>query len=470
VASKTFDLIIIGSGSGNSLIGPEYDDARVAIIESGTFGGTCLNVGCIPTKMYVYAAEVAGTIRSASRYGVDVHIDGVRWPDIRDRIFDRIDPISDGGRNYRAEAGNVTLFAGRASFTGPKTLEVTSADGTQHVITGERIVIATGARPMIPPVIADSGVAVYTSDTVMRMEHLPATMIIVGGGYIASEFAHIFSALGVAVTLVIRSNGLLRHLDDDISDAFTAAAKQQWDVRLGHTISGMSNLSEGGVRVELFDGDGHVDVVKAEVVLVATGRLPNSRDMGLDLAGVAVEDDNRIRVDAFGRTTAPDVWSLGDVSSAHQLKHVANHEARVVAHNLAHGDDLQPFRHTYVPAAVFTHPQIATVGLTEKQAREAGHDVAVKVQKYGDTAYGWAMEDTDSFVKLVADRATGLLVGAHFLGPQSSSLIQPLIQAMTFGLGVHTMARDQYWIHPALAEVIENALLGLDMGPAPSSH
>ncbi len=466
VASNYFDLIIVGSGSGNSLIGPEYDDARVAIIESGTFGGTCLNVGCIPTKMYVYAAEVAGTIRSASRYGVDAHLDGVRWPDIRDRIFGRIDPISDAGREYRAEAGNVTLFAGRAAFTGPKTLEVTSNDGIQHVITGEQIVIATGARPMIPPVIADSGVAVYTSDTVMRMEHLPATMIIVGGGYVASEFAHIFSALGVGVTLVNRSNGLLRHLDEDISDAFTAAAKQQWDVLLGHTISAMSNRSEGGVRVELSDGD----ILVADVVLVATGRLPNSHDMGLDLAGVAVEDDDRIRVDAFGRTTAPDVWSLGDVSSAHQLKHVANHEARVVAHNLHHGDELQPFRRTHVPAAVFTHPQIATVGLTEKQAREAGHDVAVKVQKYGDTAYGWAMEDSESFVKLVADRATGLLLGAHLLGPQSSSLIQPLIQAMTFGLGVHTMARDQYWIHPALAEVIENALLGLDIGPAPSSH
>ncbi len=465
MSSNEFDLIIIGSGSANSLIGPEYDDARVAIIESGTFGGTCLNVGCIPTKMYVYAAEVAGTIRSAANYGIDAHIDGVRWRDIRDRIFGRIDPISNGGRDYRADASNVTLFTGRASFTGPKTVSVVDADGPAQEITGTRIVIATGARPLVPDVIAASDVSVHTSDTVMRLEELPATMAIVGGGYIASEFAHVFNALGVEVTVINRSNGLLRHLDAEVSEAFTAAAQAQWNVRLGVTIDTLTPTTEGGARIGLSDGS----TVEADVLLVATGRVPNSANMGLEHAGVEVGKDHRIKVDGHGRTTAPDVWSLGDVSSAHQLKHVANHEAKVVAHNLAHRDDLRSFRHTNVPAAVFTHPQIATVGLTEKEAREAGYDVAVKVQKYGDTAYGWAMEDTHSFLKLVADRKTGLLLGAHFLGPQSSSLIQPLIQAMTFGLPVETMAREQYWIHPALSEVLENALLGLDLGQAPSN-
>ena len=459
-----FDLIIIGSGSANSLIGPEYDDSRVAMIESGTFGGTCLNVGCIPTKMYVYAAEVAGTIRSAGTYGIDADIDAVRWPDIRDRIFGRIDPISAGGRDYRVDASNVTLFTGRASFTGPKTLSVASPDGSTQLITGARIVIATGARPMIPDVISDSGVSVHTSDTVMRLDQLPQTMLIVGGGFIASEFAHVFHALGVEVTIINRSNGLLTHLDSEVSEAFTAAAQAQWDVRLEVTIEELTACTRGGVSADLSDGT----TIEVDVVLVATGRLPNSDGMGLEHAGVALGEDDRIQVDAYGRTTAPDVWSLGDVSSTHQLKHVANHEAKVVAHNLAHGDDLRAFRHTNVPAAVFTHPQIATVGLTERQAREAGHDVSVKVQRYADVAYGWAMEDTGSFLKLVADRKTGLLLGAHFLGPQSSSLIQPLIQAMTFALPVETMAREQYWIHPALSEVLENALLGLEIGSAPS--
>ncbi|MGC1207388.1 MAG: mycothione reductase [Ornithinimicrobium sp.] len=454
-----FDLIIIGSGSGNSLIGPEYANSRVAIVESGTFGGTCLNVGCIPTKMFVYAAEVADTVRGSARYGVDAHIDNVRWTDIRDRIFGRIDPISAGGKDYRADGSNTTLFTGRARFVGPKTLSVTAADGSAQEITGSRIVIATGARPMLPPVIADSDVDVHTSDTVMRLATLPSSMLIVGGGYIASEFAHVFSALGVTVTVINRGQGLLRHLDDEISAAFTAAAVEQWDVRLGLTVEALTPRDGGRAHVTFSDGS----TLDPEVVLVATGRVPNSDDMGLAEAGVEVEDDGRVRVDVYGRTSAPDVWALGDVCSRYQLKHVANHEARVVEHNLTHGDDLRPFRHDNVPAAVFTHPQIATVGMTEREARAAGYDVTAKVQSYSDTAYGWAMEDTQSLLKVVADRASGRVLGAHFMGPQSSSLIQSLIQGMTFGQTAHEMARGQYWIHPALAEVVENALLGLDL-------
>ncbi len=459
-----FDLIIIGSGSGNSLVGPEYADSSVAIIESGTFGGTCLNVGCIPTKMFVYTAEVAGTVRGSARYGVEAHLDTVRWPDIRNRVFGRIDPISAGGRQYREGGDNTTLLTGWARFVGPKTLRVTSPDGSELEVSGEQIVIATGARPMLPPVIADSDVPVHTSDTVMRLAALPSTMLIVGGGYIAAEFAHVFSELGVTVTMVNRGRGLLRQLDEEIGAAFTAAAQEQWDVRLGLTVEDLIARDAGGAHVTFSDGT----TLDTDVVLVATGRVPNSEHMGLAEAGVQVHEDGRVRVDAFGRTTAPNVWSLGDVSSEHQLKHVANHEARVVAHNMSHPEDLRPSRHDIVPAAVFTHPQLATVGLTEHQARAAGHDVAVKVQAYGDTAYGWAMEDTQSLLKLVADRRTGLLLGAHFMGPQSSSLIQPLIQAMTFGLKTYEMARGQYWIHPALAEVVENALLGLDVEHAVS--
>ena len=159
------------------------------------------------------------------------------------------------------------------------------------------------------------------------------------------------------------------------------------------------------------------------------------------------------------------MWALGDASSPFQLKHVANHEARVVAHNLVHPEDLRSFAHDVVPAAVFTRPQLASVGLTEAEARAAGHDVTTKVQRYGDTAFGWAMEDTTSICKLVADRRTGLLLGAHLMGPQASTLIQPIVQAMVTGLRADDMARDQYWIHPALTEVVENALLGLDLAP-----
>ena len=460
-----FDLAIIGTGSGNSLVTPDFDDKRVAVIESGTFGGTCINVGCIPTKMYVYAADVANTITHAAKYGIDATLDGVRWPDIRDRIFGRIDPISKSGKNWRVNGPNTTAFLGHATFTGPNQLEIDTrdeitGDSTRHEITADQIVIATGAHPTVPLAVSDSGVPFHTSDTVMRLDDLPKRLVILGSGFIAAEFAHVFSALGSQVTVVARSNALLRQLDDEISQRFTALAQEQWDVRLNTALTKVSG-DESEVRLDFADGSYAV----GDVLLVATGRLPNTADLGLEHAGIATRGDGRVRVDEHGRTDVEGVWALGDVSSDYQLKHVANHEARVVAHNLVHPDDLRSFDRGYVPQAVFTSPQIASVGLTEEQAKAGGRSYVTTSQAYGDTAYGWAMEDTTGVCKLIADPATGELLGAHLLGYQASNLIAPLIQGMTFGQTVQQMARGQYWIHPALSEVVENALLGLELAP-----
>ena len=452
-----YDLAIVGTGSGNSLVTPDFDDKTVAIVEKGVFGGTCLNVGCIPTKMFVYAAEVALGVRDAARYGVDATLDGVRWRDIRDRVFGRIDPIAEGGKDYRVNGPNTTAYLGEAHFTGPRVLAV-EVDGETQVVTADQIVLSVGAHPVVPDVIADSSVPYHTSDTIMRIDDLPKSLVIVGGGFIAAEFAHVFSALGVQVSVVTRGPAMLRAEDHDISQAFTALAQTQWDVHLNAPVEKVSG-DDHGITVSL-PGDVQVD---GEMLLVATGRTPSTAALNLPAAGVRIHADGRIRVDEFGRTDAEGIWSLGDASSEYQLKHVANHEARVVAHNLVHPEDLRTFDHRYVPSAVFTHPQIASVGLTELQARKAGHDVVTKVQKYGDVAYGWAMEDRTSIVKVVADRSTGALLGAHFMGPDASTLVQPVIQALSFGLGVRDMAHGQYWIHPALTEVLENALLGLDL-------
>ncbi len=458
-----YDLIIIGTGSGNSLVTEDFADKKVAVIERGIFGGTCLNVGCIPTKMFVYAAEVATTIRDAARFGVDATLDGVRWPDIRDRVFGRIDPISDSGRDYRVSGPHTTAYLGQATFVGEREVEVeitrpggAHAVGQKHRITGDQVVIATGSRATIPEVIESSGVPYETSDTVMRLPDLPRSMAIIGGGVIGAEFAHVFSALGVQVTQVQRGDRLLHRLDAEVGTLFTQQAQQQWDLRLNTQVVGASR-SGTGVRLELSEGS----PLEVDVLLIATGRAPNSDGMGLEVAGVQVRPDGRVQVDEHGRTTAGGVWALGDVSAPVQLKHLANHEARVVAHNLVHPDDLRSFAHTNVPAAVFSHPQVAMVGLTEEAAREAGHDITVKLQRYGDTAYGWAMEDTTGVVKLIGDASTGLILGAHFMGPHASTLIQTVIHAMSFGQTAEDVARDQFWIHPALAEVVENALLGL---------
>ncbi|HEX2903327.1 MAG TPA: mycothione reductase [Jatrophihabitans sp.] len=445
-----FDLAIVGTGSGNSLVTPNFDGQRIAIIESGTFGGTCLNVGCIPTKMYVYAAEVANTVRSAARYGIDASLDGVRWRDIRDRIFTRIDPISEAGKRYRQAGPNTTAFLGHAEFTAPRTLSIS----TGEVITADRIVLATGARPAVPAQIAGSGVPFHTSDTIMRIDALPRHLIIVGGGYIAAEFAHVFSAFGVPVTIINRSTQLVRAADSEISHRFTELAGRRWRLRLGCEVRS-ARERDGELALGLTDGS----EVTGDCLLVATGRIPNSDRLNLAAGGVEVLPDGRIKADPYGRTTAEGVWTLGDVSSPHQLKHVANAEARCVAHNLAHPDRLHAFDERFVPSAVFTDPQLASVGLTEDQAKAQGLAYRAVVQHYGDTAYGWAMEDTTGICKLVADPRTGLLLGAHLMGYQASNLIQPLVQAISFGQTVADVARLQYWIHPALMEVVENALL-----------
>ena len=460
--TEHFDIAIIGSGSGNSIADSRFDNKKIALLEeNSTFGGTCLNVGCIPTKMFVYAAEVARTVRDSAKYGVDAHVDAVRWPDIVDRVFGRIDPISESGKSYRAEGSpNVTLFEGHATFVGPRTIDT----GTGAVITADQIVIAAGSRPVVPQSILDSDVSYHTNDDVMRLPELPEHLVILGSGYIAAEFAHVFSALGSKVSIIARKGALLRALDADISHRFTELAAAKWDV---HLDSGESTaISENGLQgVVLTDGT----KVLGDAFLVAVGREPNGDRLDLGTAGIELDAEGRIVVDEFGRTTAEGVFALGDVSSPYQLKHVANQEARVVQYNLLqdawHGDTtaLRANDHRFVPAAVFTDPQIAEVGMTEQQARGAGLDITVKVQNYGDVAYGWAMEDSEGLCKIIAEKGTGRILGAHIIGAQAPTLIQPIIQAMSFGLSTQDMARGQYWIHPGLPEVVENALLGLEV-------
>ncbi|MEB4208681.1 mycothione reductase [Mycobacterium sp. 94-17] len=457
---ETYDLAIIGTGSGNSILDDRFAEKRVAICEEGTFGGTCLNVGCIPTKMFVYAAEVAQTIRDAARFGIDAHVDRVRWDDIVSRVFGRIDPIGVGGEDYRTSAPNIDVYKEHTRF-GPvqsdgRYLLRTDA-GDQF--TADQVVIAAGARAVVPPAILECGARYHTSDTIMRIPELPEHLVIVGGGFVAAEFAHIFSALGSRVTLVVRGSALLRHCDDVLNERFTRIASSKWELHTHRNVVGAENQGSG-VSVQLDDGR----TVRADALLVATGRVSNADRLDLEQAGVAVED-GVVAVDEYQRTTARGVFALGDVASPYQLKHVANHEARVVQHNLLcdwdDTDSMAVTDHRYVPWAVFTDPQVACVGLTENQAIAQGFKVSVKVQDYGDVAYGWASEDTTGIVKLVAERGTGRLLGAHVMGQQASSIIQPLIQAMSFGLTAPKMARGQYWIHPALAEVVENALLGL---------
>jgi mycothione reductase len=450
-----FDLVVIGSGSGNSIPDERFADLSVALVDKGVFGGTCLNVGCIPTKMFVHPADLAVSPRHAAKLGVDLELRAVHFAEIRDRIFGRIDPISEAGLKWRTSNENVTVFPEAAHFLDPHTLQV-----GEQTITADRFVLAAGSRAVIPDLPGLDTVGYHTSDTVMRLPELPRSMVIIGGGYIGAEFAHVFSSYGTQVTVVNRGERMLKREDGEVSARFTELISRRVDLRIRTTVEEVRPADDGRVALSLLGPDGRHQV-GADVLLVATGRVPNADTLALEAAGVDLDDNGYVVVDNHQRTTAEHIWALGDVSSPDQLKHVANQDARVVQHNLLQPDALMESDHRFVPHAVFSDPQVAAVGLTEEQARTQGLDYATATQDYGDVAFGWAMEDTDHFVKLISDKSTGRLIGAHLIGPEASSLIQPLIQAMTFGQRPHDVARGQYWIHPAMAEVVENALLKL---------
>lgn len=482
-----YDLLLIGTGSGNMFLDHRFEGLRTAIAEEWHFGGTCLNVGCIPTKMFVYPASVAELAADSSRYNVSTSFAAVDWSGLQERVFSRIDAIEAGGRDYRTgdRQPNITVVPEHVHFMGPK--RVVTASGEE--ITADRIVIAAGAHPRLPevpgldPAMVDAdGHRLHTSDSIMRIAELPRRLAIVGSGVIAMEFAHVFASFGVDVTVIARGAGLLGTFDVDAAEVFTREFSQHHTVIQGAQVAG---VTETAAEVELrLEPSGRVaaadvpDSVTVDRVLLAIGRTPNTSGIDAAAAGFDVHSDSRLSVDPHQRVLSagepvPGVFALGDISSPHQLKHVANHESMIVGANLAADvaagspgsaldSDLATVNHHGVPGAVFSSPQVAYVGMTEEDARADGHEVTVKIQKYADVAYGWAMADDPGIVKLIADRKSRKLLGAVLVGHEASMLIQPLIQAIAFGLPADEMARGQYWIHPALPEVIENALLGLE--------
>jgi mycothione reductase len=449
-----YDLIIIGAGSGNSIIGPEHDDWRIAMVERSLFGGTCMNRGCIPSKMFIYTADLAEHARDNDRYGISTEFHSADWPKIVQRVFGRIDPIAEGGRQYRHGLPHVDVYEHSAHFVGPRELQV----GDQR-ITGDRIVLAAGARSFIPDVPGIDDVPFHTSDTIMRIPRLPEHLIVLGGGFIASELGHVFGSLGSKVTIVNRSHVLLRAEDHDIAQRYTELARERFDLALGAHVQRVYRTADG-VGVQLRGDDGP-RTIEGDVLLVAAGRIPNSDQLQVHTAGIDTDANGAVKVDEYGRTTAEGVWALGDINGRHQLKHMANGEAKVVRHNLSHPDDLRTFDERPAPHAVFGSPQIGAVGLTEEQAKASGRPYVAITHDYAGAAYGWAMEDTSGFCKLIGDPATGRLLGAHVIGHQASMLVQLLVQGMHLGNTVEEMANGQVWIHPALSEVVEQALLKL---------
>jgi mycothione reductase len=300
----------------------------------------------------------------------------------------------------------------------------------------------------------------------MHIARQPKHLLVLGGGFIASELSHVFRSLGTRITIVNRGHRLLVAEDHDISQRFTELAAERFELMLGAHVERVYMTAQGiGAHLRTADGE---HTIEGDTMLVATGRLPNGDELDAHHAGVKVGPIGEVIVDAYGRTSAPGVWALGDVNGRYQLKHMANGEAEVVQHNLLHPDDLRPLDTRPAPHAVFGSPQIGAVGLTEAQARATGQPITVITHPYGGAAYGWALEDTTGFCKLIGDPSTRRLLGAHIIGYQASMLVQLLVQGMHLGNTVDELATGQVWIHPALSEVVEQALLALAeaFGPA----
>ena len=457
---QQFDLMIVGAGSGNTIPGPDHAGWTIAMIEKDKFGGTCLNRGCIPSKMLIHAADVAETIHTAAPFGITARIERLDWDRITGRVWQRIDPLAEAGEQWRHTQPNTTVFKGEARFIGEKTLEVNG----QH-LTAPRVILAAGSRPAIPDIPGLDQVVYYTSDTVMRLPQQPQRMAILGGGYIGAELGHLFGALGTEITLIHRGDRLLPREDEEISQRFTDLYARRFTVFL-HTQVQRVRQQADTITLDL-PVAGRLQQVTCDVLLLAVGRIPNSDLLDVARAGIAVDAQGRVVTNVYHETNVPGIWALGDITSPHQLKHAANAEARTVAYNVAHPTTPRRSNDFAMPHAVFASPQVASVGLTEQQAQAQGGPYMVGKRAYSATAYGWAIEDTESFVKLLAHADTRQVLGAHIIGPHAALLLQPLVNAMRFGETVDQLAHDTFYIHPALTEVVEQALLEIAPPAAP---
>ena len=452
-----FDMMVIGSGSGLEVsAGAAERGLTVAVVEEGPFGGTCLNRGCIPSKMLIHCADVMETIQQAELFGIKARIESVDWQYIIGRAVNEVDgdarAVEDGNRR----TPNITVFKGTGRFVGEKTLVV-----NEEEISAETVVIAAGTRPSIPDIPGLDKVPYITSDQALRLPEQPRRLAILGGGYIAAEMAHFFGALGTEVTLIQRSPLLLRAEDEDVARRFTEVYQRKFNLLLDARVSRASS-NGAGITLEVSTNGGAQQVV-ADTLLVATGRVPNT-DL-LDVSSTGVETDERgfVRTNEYLETGVPGVWALGDILGKYLLKHSANLEAAYASNNIFNPDHQVAVDYRAMPHAIFASPQVASVGLSEREANALDLNYTAASYDYYDTAYGSSIEDRDGFVKVLANPETGEILGAHIIGTDASVLVQEVANTTRWRLPVDAITQSIY-VHPALPEVVQRAFGQLQMG------
>lgn len=462
-----YDLIVIGSGSGQDVAVAAANQLnwKVAIIEKGALGGTCLNRGCIPSKMLIYTADIAETIRQASKFGIEAKITKINFPAITQYTLTHVTQSSERIKEGTHQNERIDLYQGKGSFvaydpqTRLTTLKVRSHTGDTRQILGKKVLIAAGARPSIPPIPGIDEVEFWTSTEALRAKKQPQSLAIIGGGYISAELGHFYGALGTQVTIIQRGNRLLTREDTDISREFTRVFSQKYTVFLNTTVEQVREETNGIKVICIKDYHNRPREIKAEALLLATGTVPNTDSLEVEKIGIKTNDQGYIMVDEFMQSSVPGIYALGDITGIAPFKHAANYQAKIVFYNLAAGENRYKANNRIIPRAVFSSPQIAAVGLTQQEAEKQNLEFKISRLKFSQTAMGGAaMRDEDGFVKFILSKDGQKILGCHIMGPWASILIQEVVVAMSAADGAVKAIKDSIHIHPALSEVVARAL------------
>jgi len=448
-----FDVLVVGGGTGNNVAAAAADAGLdTALVEPGPLGGTCLNRGCNPSKVLVQAANAVTHVREAERFHVDATLEGVDHAAVVDEMDDLLGGIAaDMEARYRGK-DDLTLFKERTRFVDERTVEL---DG--DAVTAEKVVVAAGSRPIVPPIDGLDGVDYLTSRDALYRREPPESLVIVGGGYIAVELGYVFESVGTDVTVVEMMDTLLPREDGEVAAAFTEIAADRHDVYTGHRVTAVEETADGhAVRAESKFGD--EITVEGSEILLALGRRPNSDTLDLDAAGIEVDEDGFVETDEYLRTTATNVWAQGDVAGNALFKHTGDYETEHTIANAVHGEH-RAVDLSANPHAIFTAPQIAGVGATQEALDDEGTPYDVGRAYYADSAMGRAKKLDHGFVKVLA-APDGEILGAQALGYEASTLLHEVVLAMRTGLTVDDVA-DTIHAHPTLSKVVEAAVQDL---------
>jgi len=451
---KEYDVVVIGSGAGAIVVEQALSHGlKVALVDKGPLGGTCLNVGCIPSKMLIFPADRVVEIQEAGKLGLRAEIKGIDFPAIMERMKRTVGESQNHIREGIKNIEELDFYEDTASFVEDYTLEV----GEERV-KGRKIYIVSGARPLIPPIKGIEDSVYLTNESVLELTQKPDSMIIIGGGYIAAECGHFFAAMGTKVTILQRAERLVRSEEPEISELLKKEMEKRMDIFTNTEALEVVKRRDEYRVITKDKNTGKKREFSAEKILVAAGRKSNADLLKVKNTGIKVDRRGYIKVNDFFETSKENIWAFGDAIGKKMFRHSANREANVVWHNSMHGDR-NKVDYGKVPHAVFSYPQIASVGLREEEARKS-FDILVGRAKYSEVAKGEAMMEEKSFAKIIVEKKSGRLLGFHIIGPYAPILIQEVINAMATDGTVRPIISGMH-IHPALPEVIQTTLQNL---------